>query len=96
MEISYGFKILSIRENGNMYCIKLQRELYSIKQSGKMWHNQLKKNFLKKEYINNETYLYVFIKKSLNDFCIISIYDINIVGTCKKIAGVSSCLKTKF
>lgn len=25
MEISYGFKILNIRENGNMYSIKLQR-----------------------------------------------------------------------
>ena len=40
----------------------------------------------------------MFIKKSLNGFCIISVYidDINIIGTCNEIEETSSCLKTKF
>ena len=40
----------------------------------------------------------MFIKESLNGFCIISVYvnDINIIGTCKEIKEVSSCLKTEF
>ena len=40
----------------------------------------------------------MFIKKSLNRFCIISIYvdDINIIGTHKEIEEDSSCLKIEF
>ena len=40
----------------------------------------------------------MFIKKSLNDFCIILVYvdGINIIGTCKEIEEASSCLRTKF
>ena len=50
------------------------------------------------EYINNDAYLCVFIKKSLNGLCIISVYvdDINIIGTRKEIEEASSCLKTEF
>ena len=40
----------------------------------------------------------MFIKKSLNDFCIISVYvdDINIIGTRKETEEARSCLETKF
>ena len=40
----------------------------------------------------------MFIKKSLNDFCIMSVYvdDINITGTHKEIKEASSCLKMEF
>ena len=63
-----------------------------------MWYNRLSEFLLKKEYINNNEYPCVFIRKSLNDFCIISIYvdDINIIGTSKEIKEASSHLKTKF
>ena len=62
-----------------------------------MWYNRLS-FLLKKEYINNDAYPCVFIKKSLNGFCIILVYvdDINIIGTRKEIEEASSCLKTKF
>ena len=75
MKIPYGFKIPKIRENENrnMYNIKLQRSLYGLTQSGRMWHNQLSEFLLKREYINSDAYPCVFIKKSLNGFCIISI-----------------------
>ena len=40
----------------------------------------------------------MFINKSLNGFCIISVYvdDINIIGTRKEIKEVNSCLKKEF
>ena len=100
MKIPYEFKILEIRENENcnMNSIKLQRSLYGLKQSGRIGDNRLSEFLLKKEYINNDAYPCVFIKKSLNGFCIISIYvdDINIIGTRKEIEEASSCLKTEF
>ena len=100
MKIHDEFNIPEIKENENrnMYIIKLQRSLYGLKQLGRMWYNQLSEFLLKKEYINNDTYPCVFIKKSLNDFCIISVYvdDINIIGTSKEIEEASSCLKTEF
>ena len=60
-----------------------------------MWYNQLSEFPLKKEYINNDAYPCVFIKKPLNDFCIILVYvdDISIIGTRKEIEEASSCLK---
>ena len=75
MKIPNGFKILEIRENENrnMHIIKLKRSLYGLKQSGRMWYNRLSEFLLKREYINNDAYPCVFIKKSLNGFCIISI-----------------------
>ena len=81
-----------------MYNIKLQRSLYGLKQSGRMWYNQLIEFLLKKEYLNNDAYPCVFIKKSLNGFCIISVYvdDINIIGTRKETEEATSCLKMKF
>ena len=100
MKIPDGFKILEIRENENrnMYSIKLQRSLYGLKQSGRMWFNRLSEFLLKREYINNNAYPCVFIKKSLNGFCIISVYveDINIIGTRKEIEEASSCFNMEF
>ena len=63
-----------------------------------MWYNRLIEFQLKKEYINNDAYPCVFIKKSLNRFCIISVYvdDINIIGTREEIEEASSCLKAEF
>ena len=100
MKIPYGFKISKIKENENrnMYNVKLQRLLYGLKQSSGMWYNRSSEFLLKKEYIKNDAYPRVFIKKSLNEFCIISFYvdDINVIGTRKEIEEASSCLTTKF
>ena len=100
MKIHDGFKILEIRENENrnMYSIKLKRSLYGLKQSGMMWYNRLSEFLLKREYVNNDACPCVFIKKSLNGFCIFLVYvdDMNIIGTRKEIEEASSYLTTEF
>ena len=47
----------------NMYSIKLQRSLYGLKQSGRMWYNRLSEYLLKERYVNNSICPCVFIKK---------------------------------
>ena len=43
MKILDEFKIPDIKENENrnIYSIKLQRSLYGLKQSGRMWYNHI-------------------------------------------------------
>ena len=45
------------------YSIKLQRFLYGLMQSGRMWYNRLSEYLQKKGYVNNLICLCVFIKK---------------------------------
>ena len=65
-----------------MYCVKLKKSLYGLKQSGRMWYNRLSEFLLQKGYSTNDDSPCVFIKKSDTGFCIISVYvdDLNIIG----------------
>ena len=36
-----------------LYSIKLQKSLYGLKQSGRMWYNRLSEYLLKEGYVNN-------------------------------------------
>ena len=56
-----------------MYSAKLQRSLYGLKQSGRMWYNRLSEFLLQKGFIKNEDCPCVFIRKSEKGFCIISV-----------------------
>ena len=53
---------------------------------------------MKNEVLNSEDCPYVFIRKSDNRFCIISVYvyDLNITETTQGIEEASSYLKTEF
>jgi hypothetical protein len=56
-------------------------------------------NFLlQRGYINNDDYPCVFIKKSCDGFCIISVYfdDLNIIGMTRDIEEAMAYLKTEF
>jgi hypothetical protein len=66
----------------NMYCVKLNKLLYDLKQFERMWYNRLKEFLLNKGYSNNDDYPCVFIHKSSTGFYIISEYidDLNIIG----------------
>jgi hypothetical protein len=45
MRVLEGLKICRPNQNRNMFSIRLQRSLYGLKQSGRMWFNQFG-NFL--------------------------------------------------
>ena len=98
MKVPEGLKIPHPNENRNMYSVKLQRSLYGLKQSGRMWYNRLSDFLLKKGYTNHDDCPCVFIKKSRNGLCIISVYvdDLNIIGNAEDIKEAMSYLKTEF
>jgi hypothetical protein len=98
MKVPYGLKIPDSKTNRNMYSVKLQRVLYGLKQSGRMWYNRLSDFLLKMGYINNPDSPCVFIRKSQKGFCIISVYvhDINIIGYAEDIVEAKTYLKAEF
>jgi hypothetical protein len=98
MRVPEGLKIPGPNQNRNMFSVRLQRSLYGLKQSGRMWFNRLSNFLLQRGYINNDDCPYVFIKKSLKGFCIISVYvdDLNIIGTTGDIEEAMACLKAEF
>ena len=80
----------------SMYSIKLQRFLYVLKQSGRIWYNnRLSEYLLKEVYENNPICPCIFIKKSETGFAIIVVYvdDLNIVGTLEELTRTTSYLK---
>lgn len=81
-----------------MYSIKLQRSLYGLKQSGRMWYNRLSDYLINKGYTNNPICPCVFIKKTTSGYVIIAVYvdDLNIIGTSKEIHEVIVLLKEEF
>jgi hypothetical protein len=81
-----------------MFCVKLTKSLYGLKQSGKMWYNRLKEFLMNNSYSNSDDCPCVFIKKSYTGFCIISVYvdDLNIIGHKRDIDEAHNLLKTEF
>jgi hypothetical protein len=82
----------------NMYCVKLNKSLYGLKQSERIWYNRLNEFLLNKGYSNIDDCPCVFICKSSSRFCIVSIYvdDLNIIGTELDINEAQNHLKTEF
>jgi hypothetical protein len=66
MKVPGGISIPNPKANRNTYCIKLQKSLYGLKQSGRMWYNRLSKFLTQKGYTNNDDCPCVFIKKIIN------------------------------
>ena len=82
----------------NMYSIKLQRSLYGLKQSSRMWYNRLSQYLLKVGYVNNSICPCVFIKKTENGLAIIAVYvdDLNLIGTPEELIKTANYLKKEF
>ena len=100
MKVPEGFKLpeaLSSKPK-EMYSIKLQRSLYGLKQSGRMWYNRLSDYLTSKGYTNNLICPCVFIKKTTSGYVIIAVYvdDLNIIGTQKEIHEAIILLKKEF
>jgi len=98
MKVPDGIQIPNPNANRNMYCVKLKKSLYGLKQSGRMWYNRLSEFLLKKGYTNNNDCPCVFTKKSPTGFCIVSVYvdDLNIIGNPKDIEEACNHLTTEF
>ena len=100
MRIPDGFKMpetLSSKPK-ELCAIKLQRSLYGLKQSGRMWYNRLSEHLTKEGYTNDPICPCVFIKKTTSGFVIIAVYvdDLNIIGTQNEIQKASNYLKGEF
>ena len=98
MKVPDGISIPNQGANRNMYCVKLKRSLYGLKQSERMWYNRLSEYLVQKGYSNSDDCPCVFIKRSSLGFCIISVYvdDINIIGNSESIDEARNHLKTDF
>jgi hypothetical protein len=98
MTVPDRISVLNTNANHNMYCIKHVKSLYGLKQSGRMWYNQLKEFPLNKGYSNSDDCPYVFIRKSSTDFYIISVYvdDLNIIDHGNDIDEARNHLKKEF
>jgi hypothetical protein len=96
MKVPDGISIPNQNASRNMYCVKLQKSLCGLKQSGRMWYNRLSEYLLRKEYSNNDNCPCVFIKMSQTGFYIISVYvdDLNIIGNQQDIDEAHNHLKT--
>ena len=64
MKIPEGFKLPDACTPRNLFLIKLQRSLYGLKQSGRMWYQRLSVYLIKERYNNDPIRPCVFIKKS--------------------------------
>ena len=100
MKIPEGFKLPEAVSTNprSMFSIKLQRSLYGLKQSGRMWYNRLSEYLLKQGYVNNPICPCVFIKKSETRFAIIAVYvdDLNLVGTSEELTKTAEYSKKEF
>ena len=100
MKIPEGFKLPEVMNSKpqSIYSIKLQRSLYGLKQSGRMWYNRLSHYLLKEGYVNNSICPCVFIKKVATEFAIIAVYvdDLNLIGTPEELIKTVDYLKKEF
>jgi hypothetical protein len=98
MKVPDRISVLNASAKRNMYCVKLNKSLYDLKQSGRMWYNRLSEFLLQKGYSNSDDCPCVFIKKSSLGFCIISVYvdDLNIIGNTQDIDEARNHLNTEF
>ncbi|KAG7572502.1 Integrase catalytic core [Arabidopsis suecica] len=108
--VAWDAKLQSIKEgielkdkdkkvSRDQYCIRLNKSLYGLKQSGRMWYNRLSDYLVREGYKNDPISPCIFIKKFANEgFVIIAVYvdDLNILGTSGEIAQTVEYLKKEF
>ena len=100
IKIPEGFTLLEVvnEKPRSMCSIKLQRSMYRLKKSERMWYNRLSEYLLKEGYANNPICPCIFIKKSKTGFAIIAIYvdDLNLFGTPEELTRTENYLKREF
>jgi hypothetical protein len=53
MNVPNGISVSNMNTNHNMYCVKLVKSVFDLKQSERMWDNGLKEFLLNKGYSNS-------------------------------------------
>ena len=53
MKVPDGIPVPNKNAKRNMYCVKLNKSLYGLRQSGRMWYNRLSEFLLQKGYFNS-------------------------------------------
>jgi hypothetical protein len=98
IKVPDGISISNVNIGRNIYCVMLNKSLYRVKQSGRVWYNRLKEFLLNKGYSNNDDCPCVFIHKSSTRFYIILVYvdDLNIISSELDINETRGHLKTEF
>ena len=100
MKVPEGFKLPKAANSNSResYSIKLNRSLYGLKQSARMWYNRLSEYLLKEAYKNDPISPCIFIKRFEKGYVIIAVYvdDLNIIGTPEEISITMDYLKKEF
>ena len=98
MKIPDGIELKNKESSREQHCIRLNKSLYGLKQSGRMWYNRLSEYLLKEGYKNDQICPCIFIKKFNKGFVIIAVYvdDLNILGTSGEISQTVEYLKKEF
>ena len=98
MKILEGYKMPKAYTPRNLFSIKLQRSLYELKQSDRMWYKRLNEYLMKEWYKNDLICSCVFIKKSETGFAIIAVYveDMNLIRTLEELSKTAKYLKKEF
>jgi hypothetical protein len=81
MKVPEGIKVPKDKKP-NISSVKVQRSLYRLKQSCRVWYNRLSEFLTGKGFIKNDDCPSIFIRNSEHGFYIIFIYvdDLNING----------------
>jgi len=79
-------------------CVRLNRSLYGLKQSGRMWFQRLSSFLTSCGFINSDISPCVFMKRSNDEFALIAVYvdDLNIIGTKKACKDAADTLSKEF
>jgi len=100
MKIPEGFKMPKAysSKSREMYSIRLQRSLYGLMQSGRMWSNHLSEYLSKEGYINDVICPCVFIRNTISEFVVLAVYvdDINLIGNPMELHTTIDYLKNEF
>ena len=100
MKLPEGLKLPeSSKISSREHCsIKLNKSLYGLKQSGRMWYNLLSEYLLKEGYKNDSIRPCIFIKRFGPEYVIVTMYvdDLNIIGTPGELPRAIEYLKRGF
>ena len=100
MKVPEGLKLPERHDynSSEMYSVKLNKSLYGLKQSGRMWYKRLSTFLTNEGFKNDPISPCVFIKHSNLGFVIIAVYvdDLNLIGTRDEISKIACSLKNEF